>query len=183
MSTPRENEWEYDVPERVSRAVDAVATRDGVPILLHLRWQVRALMREVKMVHLTEAELVSMVAVLAPAVGRPVISEWDYGVRERVADAAASTGSYGLAGVAHLRWQLRELMGTVKLVNLSVPELAALLAVLSPAHGRLLLADTFEEALVPILRLVHDSVDCGDAAPELAEQVADLDDKLAIADL
>lgn len=173
-----ENEWEYDTPERVALVVGALAPReDSVSTLLHLRWTIANLMSVVKMVHLTEAELTTFIAILAPT-ARPVTSKWDYGVTERVADAVSYTKCAGLDDVLRRRWQLRELMRTAKLTDLSVSELAALLAVLAAANGRRLLTNAVEEAFVPILRLVDNCADMGHTPLEFAEQVTDLDDEL-----
>jgi hypothetical protein len=175
-----ENEWEYDSAERVSNVVDNFEGRgDNPSTLLHLRWLVSELLRHVKLVHLTEAELISVIAVVAPVAGRPVINEFDYDVRERVADALKSSDRHGLAGLEHLRWQLRELMQTAKIIDLSVPELAAMLAIFSPANGRRLLANALEQSLRPILSLVNDAADLGDAAAQLIELGDQAVDQLA----
>jgi hypothetical protein len=180
-----ENEWDYDVPDRVLRAVNAFDTRDSLTTRLHLRWQIDALLQVVKIINLTVPELAAMVAILAPAASRLVTNEWDYGVVERVTDAVDNTDTrdgYLRSTPDRLHAQILELMTTVKMTQLSVPELGALLAVLAPANGRRLLADTFEEALRPILRLVDNGADFGDAALQLAEQLADLPDDLTCAD-
>jgi hypothetical protein len=175
-----ENEWDYDTPERVARVVAALAPReDNLSTLLHLRWAVAGLMRVVKLAHLIEPELVSLVAILAPAAARPVINGWDYDVRDRVAEAARCEGG----AASDLCRQVRDLMQTVKLSDLSVPELAAMLAVLAPPNGWRLLAATVEKTLRPILRLVDDCADLGNAAAQLVELGADLPNQFAGADL
>jgi hypothetical protein len=146
-SAQLDNEWDFDIADRVSRAVGALDTRDSLSIALHLRWQINALMREVKVAHLTVPELVAMIAILTAA-GPDVIG--------RVANATAHVASTSVAG---LRAQIHELMTVVKLGDLSAPELCALLAVLSPANGRRLLAVTLGKTLRPILRVVGDIVD------------------------
>jgi hypothetical protein len=170
-----DNEWDYDVPDRVTRAVNAFDERDTLSTMLHLRWQIRALLREVKMADLTVPELVSIIAILAPVGERPVINEWDYDVVGRVTDAVDAMDTrdgYHACTPAKLCAQLRELMKAVKLTDLSVQELAAMLAVLAPANGRRLLTLTFAKILRPILRIVDgidDVADDGDAALQLCE--------------
>jgi hypothetical protein len=183
-----ENEWEYDVAGRVERAVHALSSRgDNLSTLLHLRWQLDALMDVVRMVHLNSSELAALIAILAPTSAHAVLDEWDYDVCDRVADAVGvdrcSTRLQGLMRLQQLRSELLDLMERVKLTDLPVSELAAMLAVLAPANGRRLLADTVTKALRPILRLVDniadDIADGGDAALQLVEQVAELPDDLA----
>jgi hypothetical protein len=182
MSSQPENEWEYDTSARVACVVGALEPRsDSVATLLHLQWAVGNLMREVKMVNLTECELVSLLAVLAPVAVRRVVNEWDYDVRERVADAAVANWDGRLPTVLDPRAEICKLMETVKLTNLTVPELAAMLAVFAPANGRRLVAATFKEALRPVLRLVNNGADLGDAALEFIEQIPDLPDELSYA--
>lgn len=151
-----EDEREYDVAARVEDVVSAFETRDSdLGTLLHLRWQADLLMQHVKMVHLSAPELVALIAVMAPVGHHPVIDDWDYGVRERVADAVKLPSDSGPEAMSQLRWELRDLMDTVKISDLSLPELVAMLAVLTAANGRRLLAERVEEALRPILRLVR----------------------------
>lgn len=168
-----ENEWDYDTAARIGTVVDNYEGRaDNVSTLLHLRWQMRMLMQHVKMVHLTAAELVALIAILAPVGHRPIIHEWDYGVRDRVDDAARVDVDTSLRGVLRLRCELRELMESVKLTDLSVPELVAILAIITTANGRRLLAATVGKVLRPILTLVDDVADLGDATTELIDDLA-----------
>jgi hypothetical protein len=175
-----ENEWEYDAARRVARAVGALEPRDGdMGILLHMRWQVDCLMKVVKMVHLTAHELAALIAVLAPTAGRPVINGRGHDVRERVADAVKGSNDASLGALMRLRSELCELMDVVKLNDLSVTELVAMLAVLAPANGRRLLVDALDEALAPILRLVDNAVDLRNVGSELAKIGADVGNELA----
>jgi hypothetical protein len=69
-----DNEWEYDVATRVHNAVASLQNRDGdLATAMHLRWQVRKLMQAVRLTDLSARELVSMLAILAPANGRRLI--------------------------------------------------------------------------------------------------------------
>lgn len=115
-------------------------------------------------------------------------NEWDYDVKERVANAVGCIEDRDgdMATLLHLRWSIRELMGTVKMTDLRVPELVAIVAVLAPANGRRLVTDAIEEGLRPILRIVDngDSIpdgigdDIRDAAPlDLSEEDTDLSDE------
>jgi hypothetical protein len=182
MSQP-ENEWEYDVADRVTRAVHALEARgDNLSTLLHLRWQVDALMQVVKMVHLNAPEVTALIAILAPTRAHPVIDEWDYDVCDRVADAVnihQAMRQARLMQLQQMRYELRELMETVKMTDLAVSELAALLAVLAPANGRRLLADTVTKSLRPILRLVNDIPDLGEPATEFVELSTNTSDELS----
>lgn len=60
----------------------------------------------------------------------------------------------------HLRWQLSEIMTRVKPCDLSSAEIVALLAVLAPAHSRVLTGVVGPPGR-PLLRAV------GDSAPDL----------------
>lgn len=104
----------------------------------------------------------------------PAANEWEYDVRERVANAVgcieARDGDMGT--LLHLRWQLKELMDIVKMADLTAPELIAIIAVLAPANGRRLVTEVLEEGIRPILRLIGGSG--GDSAADLSEQDADL---------
>jgi hypothetical protein len=71
-----ENEWDYDVSERVTNAVGCLQTRDGdLGTLMHLRYTLNDLMDQVNPAELTVPELVGMIAILAPANGRKLITE------------------------------------------------------------------------------------------------------------
>lgn len=180
-----ENEWEYDTADRVAHIVENFEDRaDSLSTQLHLRWMIATLMHHVKAVHMTVPELVTLIAILAPVSRRPVINEWDYDVRGRVADALKCAHVDDLRTVKQLRWQLRQLLETVKITDLSVTELAAMLAVLAAANGRRLVTDTLEKALRPVLRLVDDvGGDTGSAALQLVELGAEPGDEVGCADL
>lgn len=104
-------------------------------------------------------------------------NEWDYDVRERVANAVdcIETRDGDLATLLHLRWQLRELMEHTNPAHLSAPELIAMIAILAPANGRRLVTESIEESLRPILRIV--ATDGGDAPTQLGERGADEPDE------
>lgn len=71
-----ENEWDYDVKERVANAVGCIEARDGdMGTLLHLRWTLSALMDQVSPAELSASELVGMIAILAPANGRQLVTK------------------------------------------------------------------------------------------------------------
>lgn len=103
-------------------------------------------------------------------------NEWDYDVRERVANAVGCIKARDgdMATLLHLRWTLNTLMDQVDPGELSAPELVGMIAILAPANGRQLITQTLTEVLRPILRLVGDPIDAGDAAAHLSEQNADL---------
>lgn len=70
------NEWDYDVSERVTNAVGCIQARDGdMATLMHLRWTLNALMDQVSPTELTAPELVGIIAILAPANGRQLITQ------------------------------------------------------------------------------------------------------------
>ena len=58
-----------------------------------------------------------------------------------------------------------------------------MLAILAPAHGRRLAAKALAVGLRPILRLVDNGIDFGDAATQLSEELADLADEFACGDV
>ncbi len=107
--------------------------------------------------------------------GDSVPSQWREDVGERVANAvdcmAACDGDVGT--VLSLRWQVRRLMETVKITDLTAPELIAMTAILVPANGRRLATDAIEKGLRPVLRLI-DTRQTGDAPAQLGEQNTDL---------
>lgn len=70
------NEWDYDVSERVANAVGCIEPRDGdMATLMHLRWTLKALMDQVSPAELTAPELIGVIAILAPANGRQLITK------------------------------------------------------------------------------------------------------------
>lgn len=66
----------------------------------------------------------------------------------------------------HLQWQLGEIMGRVKPSDLSAAEVIALLAVLAPAHSRVLIGAIGPPGR-PLLRAV------GEPPPELVQNCLD----------
>lgn len=111
-------------------------------------------------------------------------NDWEYDVATRVANAINTIGSRNtdLAVLLHLRHQVRDIMGRVKMTELSSAELIALLAIMGPANGRRLIAETVEESLRPVLRLIGGEGGVGVTAPEFGEEGADLYDQVASGD-
>lgn len=97
----------------------------------------------------------------------PAANEWDYDVRERVANAVGCIEARDgdMATLLHLRWTLSALMDQVHPTDLTAPELVGMIAILAPANGRQLVTQTIDKALRPILRLVDHGTHPGDKLP------------------
>lgn len=163
-----------DLGLRIAAALNCPPANE-VDMLPHLRWQLGEIMSRVKPSDLSAAEIKAMLAVLDPAnsgglfvvgpPGRPLLRAVGDSSPDLVGLRIAAALNCPPANEVDLRLQLGEIMSRVKLCDLSSAEMIALLAVLAPAHSRVLIG-VIGPPRRPVLRAVGTS-------PDLVEQCLD----------
>ena len=140
----------------------AACADDEPPFRRHVLWEVRNIMRDIDPEDMTTPELAELVAGLIPAHGRVLNERTVPGIGKvlRLVTNEAAADIYDEPALRrHLLWEVRNIMRDIDPEDLSTTELAGLVAVLIPAHGRVLNgASGSSPRSGKVLRLVpHDS--------------------------